>query len=351
MAHAVLLRAAHLAEGLPEGRIEEDGIVAEAVRASRLLRNPSLDALLGLEQDAAVPDRRHRRGESGAPSLRRQVLEAFEEHAVAIVVGRAFATEAARVEPGPAAEGVDRQPRIVGHREQPRLTRVVTRLEDRVLHERRSRLRGRAAQSHIAGRDDAIRHSGEQLAHLPKFPRVGAAEQERRLRHARSPHDLDGRARRREAGGPAVDSRTISCVANLGRGDASSRSSRSNAATAAAPISISGCRTAVRAGVVKADCGRSSKPTIDTSRGTRRPRTKTAITAPRFAVLTRASALTTRETVAAETPARRAMSRIVKDDLAGPDRARMVDPKSTDPAPGHQAEGSGQVLARPAPEG
>src|SRR5882672_12778776 len=49
----------------------------------------------------------------------------------------------------------------------------------------------------------------------------------------------------------------------------------------------------------------------------------TAITAPRFAVLTRASALTTRETVAAETPARRAMSRIVKDDFAGPDRARM----------------------------
>src|SRR2546422_11653645 len=49
----------------------------------------------------------------------------------------------------------------------------------------------------------------------------------------------------------------------------------------------------------------------------------TAITAPRFAVLTRASAFTTRETVAAETPARRAMSRIVKDDFAGPDRARM----------------------------
>src|SRR5438093_1117370 len=81
-----------------------------------------------------------------------------------------------------------------------------------------------------------------------------------------------------------------------------------------------------------------------------RPTSRYAIPARRCAGLTRAPALTARETGAAETPARRAMSRIVKDDFAGPDRARMVDPKSTDPAPGHQAEGSGQVLARPAPE-
>src|ERR1044072_898580 len=49
----------------------------------------------------------------------------------------------------------------------------------------------------------------------------------------------------------------------------------------------------------------------------------TAITAPRFAVLTRASRLTTRDTVAAETPARRAMSRMVKEDFWGPDRVRI----------------------------
>src|SRR6185503_8760149 len=56
-----------------------------------------------------------------------------------------------------------------------------------------------------------------------------------------------------------------------------------------------------------------------------------ARTAPRLAVLTRASPLTTRDTVAADTPARRAMSRIVRDALLGPERDLIETSKVTGP--------------------
>src|SRR4029079_6716605 len=78
----------------------------------------------------------------------------------------------------------------------------------------------------------------------------------------------------------------------------------------------------------------------------------TAITAPRLAVLTRASRLTTRETVAAETPARRAMSRMVREELSGPDRARMdvtkvpTSPSRVKPSPGLPQDLEGQGVRR-----
>ena len=84
------------------------------------------------------------------------------------------------------------------------------------------------------------------------------------------------------AGGGAVESRTTSRVASStcsvsNRCPSSSRLSR---LTAVRPISASGWRTVVSAGVTIVACSTSSKPTIERSSGTRRPRARAAWIAP-----------------------------------------------------------------------
>ena len=61
------------------------------------------------------------RRSSGTPA------QLLEEQEVAVEVGGPLAPEAARVEPGRPAEGVDREPRVVGHGQpagEPRVARA-----------------------------------------------------------------------------------------------------------------------------------------------------------------------------------------------------------------------------------
>src|SRR5437773_2592746 len=82
--------------------------------------------------------------------------------------------------------------------------------------------------------------------------------------------------------GGAVESRTTRRVASSTcsvskRCRSSSRTSR---LTAVRPISASGCRTVVSAGLTTVACSTSSNPTMETSSGTESPRSRAARTAP-----------------------------------------------------------------------
>src|SRR5262245_44043941 len=129
MAHAVLVRGRGLAEGAAEGRIEEEGIVAEAIRTPGLLRDEALDRLLRFEEDTAVPHHGHRARELRAPLVARQAAQLLEQEPIPIRVARAFSPETARIQPGPTVERVDADPGIVGHGQQAGPARVVARLE------------------------------------------------------------------------------------------------------------------------------------------------------------------------------------------------------------------------------
>src|SRR5262245_30563877 len=110
MAHPVLLGPRNFPEGLPEGRIEEQGVVAEPLPAPRLLRDEPLHRLFHLEEHFVAPGQGDGAREARPALGPGYGLQLLEEKAIAVVVARALAAEAARVEAGGPAEGIHREP-------------------------------------------------------------------------------------------------------------------------------------------------------------------------------------------------------------------------------------------------
>src|SRR5260221_8491717 len=209
MADAILVLGPALPERAAEGRIEEERVVAEAVRAPRLLRDEAFDRLLRVEQDLASAHDRDRARETRAALLPGHPAQLLEEQPVAVGVRGVLAAEAAGVEAGPAVERVDGEARVVGHGQESRATRVVARLEDGVLAEGRPRLFRGLGNAQVVGSHDAEREARHQLPHLRQLARVLAGEEE--VGH-RAIIRRGGRGRTRLAPGPARYSR-ISCRA------------------------------------------------------------------------------------------------------------------------------------------
>ena len=136
MAHPVLVLARHLAEGRAEGRIEEQRVVAEAVRARAARRRccPSTDSSVW---NSTSPSRATATAlVKRAPRFsRRHCRELLEQQPIAVGVGSALAAEAARVETGAAGERVDDSPESSATVSRPESPRVVARLQGRVLEE------------------------------------------------------------------------------------------------------------------------------------------------------------------------------------------------------------------------
>jgi hypothetical protein len=109
---------------------------------------------------------------------RRQAAQLLQEQAVAVVVGRAFAAEAAGVEAGPAVERIHAEAGVVGDGQEARAARVVAGLEHRVLVERLPRLFRRFRDAEVARSHDVERKAGHELPHLRQLARVLAGEEE-----------------------------------------------------------------------------------------------------------------------------------------------------------------------------
>ena len=181
MAHPVLVRAGDLPERLAEGRVEEQRVVAEPVLAPHALGDEPVHPLLRLEEHGLSAGHGQGAREVRAALLAREAAQLLEEEQVAVEVARPLAAEPAGVEAGGAAERVDREAGVVGDGQQPRVARVVQRLEDGVLDEasppspRAPRAgpgppgppRGRAAPPPAAASRSACRGSGWRAAGRP----------------------------------------------------------------------------------------------------------------------------------------------------------------------------------------
>ena len=86
MADPVLVLGTGLAERAAEGRIEEERVVPEAVRALRFLRDEPLDVFLRVEEDVAPAHDRDRAREPRAALVSRHAAELLEEQPVAVGV-------------------------------------------------------------------------------------------------------------------------------------------------------------------------------------------------------------------------------------------------------------------------
>src|SRR3954452_6715679 len=131
MADRPLLVSGDLAQGAIERRVEEDRVVAEAVRAARLLGDAALDDAVRFEDDLAVRGERDVADESGRardePLLRQPFTNLRE---LDRVIGP---FPARRVHAGDTAERVDLQTGVIGDAGQPGRRRIVERLEARIL--------------------------------------------------------------------------------------------------------------------------------------------------------------------------------------------------------------------------
>jgi len=108
------------------------GIVAESVRASRLIDDDPLDGTRGTGQHATVADQHENTAEPCRSPLGRHARQQLDEPGVVSRIGFRLAGKAGGVHPGPAAEGIDLEPGIVGERPEAAEPRVMMGLLLRV---------------------------------------------------------------------------------------------------------------------------------------------------------------------------------------------------------------------------
>src|SRR5262249_43387162 len=130
MAGFELLRVTGFAEGAAEGRVEEEGVVTEAVGAAGIVDDAPFDrAAIDAAQAVAFDEGDHA-DESGCAIF--DAAELFEQAAVVGLVGCVRSTEPRREDTGGTAERVDFKTRVVGEKQAGGVAPVVTGLEDGV---------------------------------------------------------------------------------------------------------------------------------------------------------------------------------------------------------------------------
>ena len=117
-------------------------------------------------------------GEARTALLGRHAPEPLEKKSVPVVVARPFPAEPTGVKTRLSVHGVDRNARVVGHRQEPGSPRVIARLQDRVLHEAGAGLVGRLGDPQLLRSRDPKRHPLDELAHLRELSRVLAGQEQ-----------------------------------------------------------------------------------------------------------------------------------------------------------------------------
>src|SRR5579875_139617 len=131
MAHLPFSLRGGFAEGAAEGRVIEEGIVAEAIRAARLAGDFALDrAAKGVEQLATIHEGDDANIAGGADG---RVLELFEQEAVIGFAGGLGTGKAGGIDSGSAAEGIGFEAGIFGKQEAGGVFSVVARFQNGVL--------------------------------------------------------------------------------------------------------------------------------------------------------------------------------------------------------------------------
>ncbi len=121
-----------LGEGSPERRIQEERVVAEALRARRLVQDDAFRLAAECGQDAALTGERDHADEARAAV--RRAGQALEQQPVVGLVG-AFRREARRPHARGAAQRVHDEAGVVGEQEFIAICRIMQRLFDGVFFE------------------------------------------------------------------------------------------------------------------------------------------------------------------------------------------------------------------------
>ncbi len=182
MAHRVLGGGADLAEGHPERRVVEDGVVAEAAVAPRGFQDEALHRALDGGLAAVRSGDRDHRAVAGGPPRRRHAGQFLQHHRVTLGVGQAFAPVPRRQHPGSAPEGVHLDARVVGQRHVAGGASDGAGLAQGVVGVGYLALGG---QHHVRIRGeilDAVGNAREERGQLPTLRPVARGEDQQRVR-------------------------------------------------------------------------------------------------------------------------------------------------------------------------
>jgi hypothetical protein len=213
----------------------EDRVVAEAAAPARRGRDPAAAGSPPAQESQAPGRRRIRDREAehahvpGAASRRRQARELRQQLRVVLGIGGVRAGKAAGPDPGPAIEGVDLDPRVVGQGRQAGRASREAGLDPGVRLERLAVLDRLALDAEVVERDELDLRQREELAQLAQL--VARA---RRDDEPRAPGD--GAQRRTFASASACASNSLPRP-RFARSSSSSTRVRSNGAPSAVPWS------------------------------------------------------------------------------------------------------------------
>ncbi len=172
------LGSAGFGKRLAVGGIEEDRVVAEAAIAFRFRRDAALHRSARFEEHAAVLHERKRTDESRGAFAIAFCAQCRVDQRELLRIRQFHAAEPRRFHARRAVEGVNRQPRVLRHREFACRRRVVQRLRPGVLLERRARFLRRGNLRPMGKRDQCDRRAGQEFTDLAHFVGVCRRDEE-----------------------------------------------------------------------------------------------------------------------------------------------------------------------------